>query len=490
MHPPSPLFDVAALRKVEAQACAALGGDEVELMRRAGQAAWRYALEHWPQARRIVVACGPGNNGGDGYVLARHALVSGRDVQVVALGAGSPQSAPAARAHAEYVDAGGRVAVFEGDLPPGDLIVDALFGIGLTRAPAGQAAGLIEAINAARRPILALDVPSGIDGDTGHRAGVAVRAARTLQFIAAHVGLQTGDALDHVGTCAVATLEVPAEAWSGVAPIAEWLQPQMLAAFLGRRPRNSHKGSNGHVLCIGGDSGMGGAIALCAQAALRSGAGLVSVATRAAHVPTLLARSPECMASAVESAHELAELFERANVVAIGPGLGRHDWGRNLFHAAMASGKPVVLDADALNLVAEASRVLQDPVLTPHPGEAARLLGIAVAQVQADRLNAANRLARTFDCAVVLKGAGSIIAAPGRTPQVVGAGNPGMAVGGMGDVLTGVIAALRAQGLDPFDAARCGALLHAHAGDVAARDGERGLLPSDVLACLRAAANP
>ena len=267
--------------------------------------------------------------------------------------------------------------------------------------------------------------------------------------------------------------------------------PEALAAWLPPRPRDSHKGANGHVLCIGGDHGSGGAIVLCAQAALRAGAGLASVATRAVHVPAALARQPEAMAHAVESTSDLMPLFVRAGVVAIGPGLGQGEWGRAMFAAAIAAAKPLVLDADALNLLAGAPRALPaDTILTPHPGEAARLLGSDVATVQSDRAGAAHVLAGRHETVVVLKGARTIVAAPGREPRLVDAGNPGMATGGMGDLLTGVIAALRAQGLPAFDAASCGALLHAHAGDLAARDGERGLLPSDLLPCLRRCANP
>lgn len=498
-QPPSPraaspeatlaLYDSAALRRVEAQAAAAFDGDTYELMRRAGQSAWRALLQHWPQARRIVVACGPGNNGGDGYVLARYAWQSGRDVAVVRLHDGAPRAGNALRACAEYESSGGRVFAFDGTLPEADVLVDALFGIGLSRAPRAAAAGLIDAINAADAPVFALDVPSGIDADTGHRAGGAVRAVRTLEFIAPHTGLRTGDALDHVGTCDVAALDVPDAAWHGIAASAYGLAPAALHGVLKPRQRNSHKGLHGHVLCVGGDEGMGGAVALCAEAALRSGAGLASVATRPAHVAALLARLPECMAGGVESASQLAPMLQRADVVAIGPGLGRGVWGAALFAAALASGKPLVVDADALHLLARHGRAA-DAVLTPHPGEAAALLGIPTAEVQADRFAAAGRLAERFGCCVVLKGAGSVVAAPGDTPRVVCAGNPGMAAGGMGDVLTGVIAALRAQGMPAFEAACAGALLHAHAGDVAARVGERGLLPSDVLACLRAAANP
>jgi NAD(P)H-hydrate epimerase len=272
----------------------------------------------------------------------------------------------------------------------------------------------------------------------------------------------------------------------------ETIGPDALPAWLPPRPRDSHKGANGHVLCIGGDHGSGGAIVLCAQAALRAGAGLASVATRAAHVPPLLARQPEAMAHAVESADALAPLFARADVIAIGPGMGQGEWGRAMLDAVLAASKPLVLDADALNLLGAAPRALPaDAILTPHPGEAARLLGTDTASVQADRNEAALALVRQHGAIVVLKGAGTIVAAPGRMSRVVAAGNPGMATGGMGDLLTGVIAALRAQGLDAFDAASCGALLHAHAGDLAAReDGMRGLLPSDLLRWLHRCANP
>jgi NAD(P)H-hydrate epimerase len=272
----------------------------------------------------------------------------------------------------------------------------------------------------------------------------------------------------------------------------ETIGPDALPAWLPPRPRDSHKGDNGHVLCIGGDHGSGGAIVLCAQAALRTGAGLASVATRAAHVPALLARQPEAMAHAVESADALAPLFAGASVIAIGPGLGQGDWARALFAATLDAGKPGVLDADALNLLAASPRALPPgTILTPHPGEAARLLGSDAAGIQADRAAAAYALVERYAAVVVLKGAGTVVAAPDRKPRIVAAGNPGMATGGMGDLLTGVVAALRAQGLEAFDAASCGALLHAHAGDLAAREGGmRGLLPSDLLPCLRRCANP
>jgi len=265
---------------------------------------------------------------------------------------------------------------------------------------------------------------------------------------------------------------------------------QRLLPLLPPRPVDSHKGRNGHVLCVGGNAGSGGAVMLSAESALRAGAGLVSVATQPQHVAPLLGRLPEAMVHAVQDSAGLQALLPRATVIAIGPGLGQDDWAHELYRQVLASGKPLVIDADALNLLAAHPHTLQDAILTPHPGEAARLLGTDTASVQADRFAAAAALAARFNAVVVLKGAGTVVTAPYARPRVIAAGNPGMAVGGMGDLLTGIIAALRGQGLDAFDAASSGALLHALAGDAAASEGQRGLLPTDLLVPLRRLANP
>ncbi|KLJ00304.1 bifunctional ADP-dependent NAD(P)H-hydrate dehydratase/NAD(P)H-hydrate epimerase [Luteimonas sp. FCS-9] len=492
--PGTPLYDAAALRAIEAAAIAAEGGDAGALMARAGLAAWCLLQARWPSARRIVVACGPGNNGGDGYVLARHALLAGCDVRVVRLDAHAPRTGIARAACAAYVEAGGQVAAFDGGrLSSADLVVDAVFGIGLSRAPDADAAALIAAIDAAVAPVLALDVPSGLDAGRGSAPGVALHADVTLQFLAVHIGLQTGDGPDHAGDLALDTLGIdPAHVAAAGAGVARRIDAGDLAHWLRPRPRNSHKGASGRVLCVGGDHGMGGAVMLAAEAALRTGAGLVSVATQAAHVAPLLVRCPEAMASRIDNASALAHLLEAADVVALGPGLGRGAWGHGLHDEVLGSGRPLVLDADALNLLAAAPRALPPgTVLTPHPGEAARLLGTATAEIQRDRPAAVRRLAADTGAVVVLKGAGTLVCAPGGTPWLVAAGNPGMATGGMGDALTGTIAALRAQGLDGESAAACGALLHGAAGDVAAcTGGERGLLPVDLIAALRPLANP
>lgn len=484
------LFDSAAARALDVQASAQAADDGWGLMSQAGQAAWQCLLQHWPLAQRIGVVVGSGNNGGDGYVLARHALQAGREVRVVALPGQAPATALAQRAASDFTSAGGVVEGFQSALPPADLWVDALFGLGFDRAPAGAAQALIEALNVQPAPLLALDVPSGVDADRGSVPGVAVHAALTLQFIVAHRGLYTGDALEYTGQKLLAPLQVPAAAWQGVTVAAEcWTQPR-LSALLPPRRANTHKGESGHVLCVGGNHGSGGAVMLAATAALRAGAGLLSVGTRQHHVGPLLARLPEAMGHALEDGDALPALLEKARVVAIGPGLGQDEWARALYARVLQAERPLVLDADALNLLAQDPRALGDAILTPHPGEAARLLDTTTASIQADRFASAQALAERYHAAVVLKGAGSIVSAPGRRPRLIAAGNPGMAVGGMGDLLTGIIASLRAQGLDAFDAAAAGALLHALAGDAAAADGARGLLPTDLLAPLRRLANP
>ena len=489
--PGTPLYTSASLRAIETAALSDLA-DPGALMARAGQAAWTCLRAHWPQAQRLCVVCGPGNNGGDGYVLARIAHEAGLDVDVVRLPSHTPRGALAQAACAAFVEAGGRVLPFEGGALQADVLVDALYGIGLSRAVEGDSAALIDAMQAADAPVFALDVPSGFDADLGSAPGTAVRATRTLQFLAAHVGLQTGDGADHAGALSLASLDAD-PARTAVAPMAarrvtvadlgHWLRP---------RGRNSHKGASGRVLCIGGDHGTGGAVVLAAEAALRTGAGLVRVATRAAHVAPLLARCPEAMVSVIETDAVLAGLLDAADVVALGPGLGQGAWAHGLYADVLDAAPALVLDADALNLLAVRPRAVPPgTILTPHPGEAARLLGCATAEVQRDRLAAVRDLAERHAAVVVLKGAGTLVCAPGATPWLIAAGNPGMATGGMGDVLTGVVAALRAQGLGPEDAAVCGALLHSAAGDVAAAaGGERGLRATDVIAALRPLANP
>lgn len=487
----SPLYRSEDVRAIDRGALAGDGLASRELMERAGRAAFELLRERWPSARRIAVCCGGGNNGGDGYVVARLAREAGFDTSLSALSPPASERTDACRARTAWEAAGGTSPRFsDGALPAVDVVVDALLGSGLKRAPSGNAAAAIAAIVGHGAPVLALDVPSGLDADTGSCPGLALRADCTITFVADKPGLHTGSGRALSGEVVLAELGIGAATRASRTPAAWLLRAENLRAWLPRRARDAHKGRHGHVLAIGGDHGYGGAIRLCAEAALRTGAGLVSVATRSAHIGALLAGLPEAMCRAIEDPAALELLSARASVLALGPGLGRSDWGRMLFDRVLASRLPRVLDADALNLLAEHPRALPDDVLTPHPGEAARLLATDVASIEADRIGAAQTLAQRYAAVIVLKGAGTVVAAPDRTPALIDAGNPGLAAGGTGDVLTGVIAALRAQGLPAFDAARAGALLHAAAGDLAANHGERGMLASDLFAPLRRLANP
>jgi ADP-dependent NAD(P)H-hydrate dehydratase / NAD(P)H-hydrate epimerase len=492
LHDLPKLYRSGAVRAAEQVAMTRFGLDEDDLMARAGLAAWRLLLDRWPQAQRIGIVCGPGNNGGDGYVLAELARSSGRHVFVLRLG-DEVKAGAALRAAGTYMQAGGEVAMFivEDGLPQVDVWVDALFGIGLHRALEGMAADVVAALNHQTSPVLALDVPSGVDADSGHHHGLAIKAVVTLSFIAGKPGLYTGLGRAVAGDVVIDTLGLADHVFDDLEPAARIARPEALPLWFKPRARNAHKGSFGTVLCVGGDHGLGGAIALCAEAAHRAGAGMVSAATRAEHVPVLLMRCPETMVRAVESATQLEPLLDRCTVIAIGPGLGRGEWGEALLETTLAQALPMVIDADGLNLLSKSKKTLEMAVLTPHPGEAARLLRASIAEIEQDRIASAKRLAAEYGSVVVWKGAGTVVAAPNEIPVIVDAGNPGMATGGMGDVLTGVIAALIAQGCANFDAAICGALLHATAGDAAAHDdGERGLLPSDLFPHLRRLANP
>jgi ADP-dependent NAD(P)H-hydrate dehydratase / NAD(P)H-hydrate epimerase len=483
-HRDTALFTSAQSRAIDRRAIDELGIPGFELMSRAAAAAFAQLRRHWPKARRVRVVCGAGNNGGDGYLVARDALAAGLHADVVALGA-PKEGGDAARARQAFVDAGGVVTLSEDDdaLASPDVIVDAIYGTGLNRAPEGEAKRAIEAINAAGVPVLALDIPSGLSADTGGCPGVAVRASATATFIVHKRGLHTHLA-EIAGEVVLHTLGLP----EGILepPDATILTPRGLPP----RPRDSHKGTNGHVLAVGGDHGTGGAVRMAAEAAARTGAGLVSVATREQNVLAMNAARPELMAHAVDGPQTLQPMLDKASVVALGPGLGQAAWGHALWTTALDAGKPTVLDADGLNLLHAEPRILPARiVLTPHPGEAGRLLGVSTAEVQADRFAAVRLLARRFEAVVVLKGNGSLIASPEGEVAVCPWGNPGMASGGMGDTLTGIIAGLLAQGCAPFEAACLGVGLHARAADAAARDGERGLLAGDLLEPLRRLVN-
>ena len=490
---PHSLYRAEQVRELDRIAIDELGIPGLTLMQRAGHAAFEALRRRWPRARHVGVLCGTGNNGGDGFVLASLAQAAGLRVDVWQVGDADRTCGDALSARQQMEAAGLRAEAFVGqDLSAVDVLVDGLLGTGLSGEVSGSWREAIEAVNAARESgcgVLALDIPSGLHADTGAVLGAAVRAQVCVTFIGLKLGLFTGQGPDYCGEVLFDDLDVPPQTYTRFAPAATRLTPPAAGAYLPPRRACAHKGDFGHVLLVGGDHGMSGAARLAGEAALRCGAGLVSLATRAEHTAAISAARPELMCHGVADAVSLKALLQpklhRATVLAIGPGLGQGGWGRQLLGAALASSLPLVVDADALNLLAAEPARRAQWVLTPHPGEAARLLGQTTSEIQADRLAAARALQQKYGGVVVLKGAGTLIVDRVGDVSLCSAGNPGMASGGMGDVLSGVIAALMAQGLACDEAARRGVCLHAAAADRAAAAGQHGLLASDLFPHLR-----
>lgn len=456
----------------------------IELMERAGNFAWNIAQKYWSSLRNITVICGVGNNGGDGYVVARLAMVAGLTVKVLQLGNIQRISGDALAMMQQYQALGGKIEPFETLPMRTDLIVDAIFGTGLERDISGIWAAAIEAINEHSAPVLALDIPSGLNADTGKIMGCAVKAQLTVTFIALKQGLFTADGSECCGKIKFASLDVPALAYRTELPSARRIDWQRFAGTLSLRPKNSHKGHFGHVLIVGGLPGMSGAVLLAAIAALRCGAGLVTIATHPQHSYCLNVNYPEIMCCGITNPEDLTPLLTRATVIVIGPGLGQSIWAIDLLHKVFSTSKPLIVDADALNFLSLNPFQRNNWILTPHPGEAARLLNCTTTEIQHNRFFALTSLQECYNGIIVLKGAGTLISNNShKSIAVCSDGNSGMASGGMGDVLTGVIASFVAQGWDLEDAACMGVSLHAATADkVAFTRGERGMLASDLFA--------
>ena len=487
---PYTLYRAADVRELDRIAIQAFGIAGIELMNRAGAALFDELCSRWPAAGHIAVVCGAGNNGGDGYVVARLAREKGLRVTLMAPADPDTLKGDARTAWGAARAAGVTAMGFDAAvLDQADVLVDAIFGTGLDRPVTGPWAEAITAINRAAIPVLAVDIPSGLQADTGQVLGVAVRAAATVTFIGLKQGLFSAAGPEHCGVLAYDDLGVPEAVLNQVPPAAERIDWLRMKSVLPPRPRDAHKGLFGHVLVVGGNRGMAGAVRMAAEAAARVGSGLTSVATRPEHCAAMAAVRPEIMWQGVSGPAELRPLLQRATLVALGPGLGQDDWARALFETVLASGRPLVVDADGLNLLAQEPCRGQDWVLTPHPGEAGRLLQSDSASVNGDRFVAVAQLCERYGGTVVLKGSGTLVASEHHPMALCSGGNPGMASGGMGDVLTGVIAGLAAQGLDLNQAAKAGVALHAAAGDKIALNGERGMLAGDVLTALRGLVN-
>ncbi|KFC07271.1 NAD(P)HX epimerase/NAD(P)HX dehydratase [Trabulsiella guamensis ATCC 49490] len=487
---PHSIWPADDLRRAEKEAADSLGLTLHELMLRAGEAAFTLARNTYPDAQHWLVLCGHGNNGGDGYVVARLAAAQGIRVTLLALESDKPLPEEAYEARDAWLNAGGVIhapdILWSEDI---DLIIDGLLGTGLRNAPRDDVADLIERANKSPAPVVALDIPSGLIAQTGATPGAVIHAAHTLTFIALKPGLLTGKARDVVGKLHHHSLGL--DSWLAGQPttisrfdasqLADWLPP--------RRP-TSHKGDHGRLVVIGGDHGTAGAIRMTGEAALRTGAGLVRVLTRVENIAPVITARPELMVHEL-TPQSLDDSLEWADVVVIGPGLGQQSWGQQALRKVENIRKPMLWDADALNLLAINPDKRHNRLLTPHPGEAARLLGCRVADIESDRLSAAQRLVQRYGGVVVLKGAGTVVADDAGHLGIIDAGNAGMASGGMGDVLSGIIGALLGQSLTLYDAACAGCVAHGAAADMLAeRSGTRGMLATDLFSTLKRVVNP
>jgi NAD(P)H-hydrate epimerase len=494
------LYNAKSVRELDRLAIQKLAIPSIALMKRAGRAAFDELVDAWGQPSLITVFCGSGNNAGDGYIVAALAVEKGIVARVVELAAVEKLSADAALARDYSAKAGVSFQAFDADIDLFEgVVVDALLGTGFQLSIDNQMrklyADAIHCINNAALPILSVDVPSGLCSDTGSAADAAVKADITVTFIAAKQGMFTGRGPALCGEIIYHSLNISEELFYQQPSSSQLMDLDDLLEHYPSRDADAYKNQFGHAMVVGGDLGFGGAAAMAAESALRVGSGLVSVATRPEHVAAILARQPEIMVSGIISGQELEPLLDKPSVLIVGPGLGRSPWSEQLLQKAVATGLPMVMDADALNIIAE-GRVVPNPngsrwVMTPHPAEAARLLNISVTEVQVDRFSAVIKLQKKFNAVVLLKGAGTLVASSEVDQiKVCPYGNPSMATGGMGDMLSGIIGGLLAQGLEPFQAAQLGCCLHSAAADLAVEvRGARGLVATDITASLTAILN-
>ncbi|MBX8461259.1 bifunctional ADP-dependent NAD(P)H-hydrate dehydratase/NAD(P)H-hydrate epimerase [Enterobacter sp. RIT637] len=486
---PHSIWHADDLRRAEKEAADSLGITLYELMLRAGEAAFNVARSAYPLAAHWLILCGHGNNGGDGYVVARLAVAAGLRVTLLAVESEHPLPEEASAAREAWLNAGGVIHAPDIVWPEAvDLVVDGLLGTGLMRAPRDNIAALIERANAHPAPVVALDIPSGLLAQTGATPGAVIHASHTVTFIALKPGLLTGKARDVVGKLHHNALGL--ESWlAGQDTLVSRYDPAQLTRWLPPRRPTSHKGDHGRLVIIGGDHGTAGAIRMTGEAALRCGAGLVRVLTRSDNIIPIITARPELMVHEL-TPQALEESLEWADVVVIGPGLGQQAWGKQALQKVENFRKPMLWDADALNLLAINPDKRHNRILTPHPGEAARLLNCSVAEIESDRLLSAQRLVKRYGGVAVLKGAGTVVASEDAL-GIIDAGNPGMASGGMGDVLSGIIGALLGQKLPLYDAACAGCVAHGAAADqLAARYGTRGMLATDLFCTLQRVVNP
>ncbi|AJR06827.1 bifunctional ADP-dependent NAD(P)H-hydrate dehydratase/NAD(P)H-hydrate epimerase [Photobacterium gaetbulicola] len=486
------LYRAEQVRRGERLAATQQGVGMYQLMERAGAAVFQVLEQSYTPQHHLLVCCGGGNNGGDGYIVARLAREAGFPVTLWQQGDEAKLQGDAARARDAWLAAGGQILPPEDAIPDStEVIIDALLGTGLHGEVRPEGQRLIAMINRIALPVIAIDIPSGLCADTGKVLGKAVKAQSTVTFIGSKQGLWTAQAAEYVGQVRFAGLQV-ADAFEHIEPPSAWLiQAPDVALFLSPRQRDAHKGDHGRILLAGGDLGMGGAIRLAAEAAARAGGGLVAALAQPDNVLSIVAARPEIMALGWQASEQTVakQRLHWADVLVLGPGLGQSSWSQSLYNELTKTEKNHVVDADGLNLLARSPDYKNNRIITPHPGEAARLLACSVQEVEADRFHAARALQQQYGGVVVLKGAGTLVD-DGTHCWVCPAGNPGMATGGMGDVLSGIIGALLGQGLSLVAAAQCGVWIHSTAADRCAAEGERGMLASDLFPHIRQLVNP
>jgi len=487
---PTKLLSANDCRRLEQSAMQYLCISSYELMQRAGLASFQSLCEFWPECRSIVILCGSGNNGGDGYIVA--ALAADRKWDVTVISVGSPKSQDAQTARQYASDKKVRFAEMQDiEWSKVDVVVDSLLGIGAQGAVWGCTAEIIQWINRLNCPVLSIDVPSGLNADSGSALGAVVRATHTCTFVGLKLGLMTSSGPDYTGTLSFHNLGIPEHLMSSYGEICSLITEDKVARLLPRRRVCAHKGMQGHVVLVGGNRGMAGALRLSSETAARTGAGLVSAITISEHVGIVNVSQPEIMVHCNDDPRDekITALIQSASSLGIGPGLGTTDWATELWRKVLSASAPKVIDADALNLLASDNLRFHSAVITPHPGEAARLLKCDTATINSDRILAVLKLARKYSTVCVLKGAGTLVS-DGTQIWLNSTGNSGMASGGMGDCLTGVIAGLMAQGVAPIDAAICGVWLHGTAADMESKhSGTIGMLASDLIPHIRTLLN-
>ena len=473
-------------RAIDQYAIEVLGIPGIQLMRRAARFAMNELLRRWPETQRISIICGSGNNAGDGYLLAVELKNRQLDVEVVQIADPTRLTGDALRSYQLLVE--NSIEITRRPRISGDVVVDALLGTGVKGTVRADYVDAMEMINQSGKPVLSLDLPSGIDADTGALLTEnPVQAKLTTCFVGRKLALLTGSARNYAGEITWSSLGIPYEAFTRVEGLQVLPRGESEAQLPQRLPA-SHKGNSGHVLIVAGNSGMGGAALLAGEACLRSGAGLVSMLTHQDHASNVLTRRPELMVHGSPSGNIDPDLLERVDAVAIGPGLGQDAWARNLLGKVLQRGPELlVIDADGLNgLKKWPMSVSSKSVLTPHPGEAATLLGCTTQEVESNRLQAANDISKQFGATVILKGAGSLVSYQGKPIGINDVAEPALSTAGSGDVLTGIVAAMLAQVQDPVQAATLGTYLHSQAGLLARRAKQgRAVIATDLIDAIR-----